>query len=343
MINHTCTAFHMSSTSLPGNDHDICDSPKASNIKKVKLDQHVSPGEKDILRTNVPSTAFFAKPVLTQKFDVPASAVKVGTSSSTIESFDMDSEGQSCQTQNKDSPMLESNEPQETQNKDEEKNDSQIETQESTLLASLPDCIKAGDAGESRSGDEATVVDATTVATESDTRALDESCSSNDDIHVDAMDSQEEGDIQSKTHNEDSSSCDVWEQLPCFASEMDQSDEVDGNNCSAKEKVTKVDQAAARNSEGEHVSEKKRWKKRNKKQVDKETKPKKPPPNAFVAVRIPSPDINAKFEEVQRALAEKDKRLQQVFVPAAKNHITLMVMSLNNQEDIEKYVNLKYH
>ena len=154
--------------------------------------------------------------------------------------------------------------------------------------------------------------------------------SSDDD--VDVMDSQEEGDTQT----EDSSSCDVWEQLPFFALEVDQSDEIDGNNSSAEEKMTKVNQAAAKDSEWEQVHKKKRGKK---KQIDKESKPRKPPPNAFVAIRIPSPNISAKFEEVQRALEEKDERLKQVFVPAAKNHITLMVMRLNNQEDIEKYVN----
>ena len=337
----------MSSTSprLSPEASNICDSPKAPNIKKVKLDQcdSAEKPQKDIPRTNVPSTAFLSKPMLTQKScDVPASAFKVSstcTSPSNIESFDMDSEGQSCQTQNKDYPM--ESEPQETQNKDQEGQDSEIKTQENTALASLTDCLKAEE-GEEGSGDEA-VVDATTLATDIDTQDFDMHimpCSSDDD--VDAMDSQEEGDTQ-QTQTEESSSCDAWEQLPFNASEVDQSDEIDGNKYSAEEKTTKVNQAAAKDSEGEQVRKKKHGKKKNKKQVDKESKPKKPPPNAFVAVRIPSPDISAKFEEVQRALQEKDERLKQVFVPAARNHITLMVTRLNNLEDVEKYIDLSKH
>ena len=328
----------MSSTSLPGNDHktaDICDSPEAPTIKKVKLNQCDSSErpQKDIPQTiNVPFTAILSKPVLTQKFDVPASAFKVSSTCTSIaESFDTDSEGQSYQTQNKDIAM--DSEPKENRNNDQEDQDSEIKTRESMVLtASLPDHSKAGELGEEGSRDEATVTSTTAAADidsaqDSDMQASFQASSDDD---VDVMDSQEEGDTQT----EDSSSCDVWEQLPFFALEVDQSDEIDGNNSSAEEKMTKVNQAAAKDSEWEQVHKKKRGKK---KQIDKESKPRKPPPNAFVAIRIPSPNISAKFEEVQRALEEKDERLKQVFVPAAKNHITLMVMRLNNQEDIEKY------
>ena len=252
----------MSSTSprLSPEASNICDSPKAPNIKKVKLDQcdSAEKPQKDIPRTNVPSTAFLSKPMLTQKScDVPASAFKVSstcTSPSNIESFDMDSEGQSCQTQNKDYPM--ESEPQETQNKDQEGQDSEIKTQENIALASLPDCLKAEE-GEEGSGGEA-VVGATTLATDFYAQDFDvHPCSSGDDI---TMDSQE-GDTQ-QTQTEDSISCEIWEQLPFFASEVVQSDEVDGNNYSAEEKTTKVNQAAAKDSEGEQVCKKKRNKSR---------------------------------------------------------------------------------
>ena len=200
----------------------------------------------------------------------------------------MHSEGQSYQTQNEDCSM--ESEPQETQNKDQEGQDSEIKTQENIALASLPDCLKAEE-GEEGSGGEA-VVGATTLATDFYAQDFDvHPCSSGDDI---TMDSQE-GDTQ-QTQTEDSISCEIWEQLPFFASEVIQSDEVDGNNYSTEEKTTKVNQAAAKDSEGEQVCKKKR----NKKPVDKETTSKKPLPNAFVAVRIPSPDIGAKFEELQK-------------------------------------------
>ena len=58
-------------------------------------------------------------------------------------------------------------------------------------------------------------------------------------------------------------------------------------------------------------------------------------PNAFVAVRIPSPVIRAKVEEVQRALSLKDKRLEATFVPAAQNHITVTVLQLNRSNPAE--------
>ena len=60
-------------------------------------------------------------------------------------------------------------------------------------------------------------------------------------------------------------------------------------------------------------------------------------PNAFVGVRIPSDEIRAKIEEVQQMLLTKDQRLQPTFVATGKNHITLMVMRLDGQEEIERY------
>jgi hypothetical protein len=293
----------MSSTSLPGNDlkaPNICDSPETPNIKKVKLDQCQSADkpQKDIPRSsNVPSTAYLSKPILTQKsVDVPASAFKVGSICaspfSVVESFDMDSEGQRYQTQKKYGGPGNESKPQDM-NKvaDQEDQDSEIKLLEDIVLASSPDCLKA----EGKEGTRDAVVDTTTDLYSQDFDVHTSFQASSDD-NVDAMDSQEEGDTQ--TEDSTISSSDVWEV----------------------------------------VSKKQRGKTRNKKKVDKETKPKKPPPNAFVAVRIPSPDISAKFEEVQRALQEKDERLKQIFVPAAKNHITLMVMSLNSPEDLETYV-----
>ena len=336
----------MSSASLSGNDQkasdDISDPPEAPNIKKVKIDQHDSADKpwKDIPLSSVPSTAFLSKPTLTQKsVDIPASAFKIGSTSvnpsSIIESFDMESEDQRYQTQNKDGPNESEPQDMQSQNKaDQEDRDSETKTLEDVVLASSPDSLKAEE-GKEGSGDEA-LVDATTMVTiGSQDLDVHTSFQASSDDNIDGMDSQEEGDTQT----EDSSGCDAWEQLPFFAeSEMDQSDEIDGNcNSSAATKVTKIhNQAAVKDSEDEVIHKKKRGRTRNKNPANKETKPKKPPPNAFVAVRIPSPSISAKFEEVQRALQEKDERLKQIFVPAAKKHITLMLMRLNNQEDTEK-------
>ena len=336
----------MSSTSLPGNRKasDICDSPKAPNIKKVKLDQCDSPEKqlKDIPPTNVPFTAFLVStvtdaflrekgtlnPTQSQNTNFPLSAVKVSSaSSSNTESSDMNSEGQSHQMHKEDSPM--ESEPQETHDKDQ---DSELKAQDSVenvTVASSPDYLKMK-GGEEGSKDEATI-DATTCTVATDINAQDV-CSSDD--AVEAMDSQEEGDTQ-QIQTEDSGSYDIWEQLPFFASETDQSDEIDGSNISSNVGAKVIEKGIAKDIKSD---KKRHGKRKNKKQTEKGTKPKKPPPNAFVAVRIPSPDISAKFEEVQRALQEKDERLKQVFVPAAKNHITLMVTRLNNPEEIEKYV-----
>ena len=327
---------HMSSTSLPGNRKasDICDSPEAPNLKKVKLDECTS-SEKP--QKNMPSTASLF-PVrsklsdscqqhakLAAQQDVPSSAFKVSSGSSfNTESSDIISqEGQSDQTLKEDSPM--ESEAQETQNKAQ---DGEIKAQDSienVMVASSPDCLKMEGREEGANDETVVCVTTGTVATDIDAQDM---CSSDNDIE--AMDSQEEGESQ-ETQTEDSSSCEVWEQLPFFASEMDQLDETDGGNVGPK-RVKK-----------EAANKKKHGEKGGKKMVEKVTKPKKPPPNAFVAVRIPSPIISAKFEEVQRALQEKDERLKQVFVPAAKNHITLMVTRLNNPEEIVQYVKTEYN
>lgn len=127
-------------------------------------------------------------------------------------------------------------------------------------------------------------------------------------------------------------SCNVWKEFPFFALE-----EVDGGACSSKQ----VDRTGQDGSENSMVDYRKRRRRSGKKPVkaDKEKKPgKRPSPNAFVAVRIPSPDIKAKLEEIQQALIEKDKRLEATLVSPAKNHITLMVMKLDKEspEEIEK-------
>ena len=120
-------------------------------------------------------------------------------------------------------------------------------------------------------------------------------------------------------------SCDTLEMLPFFKKD-DLSEEISAGS--------RVDKTAAKGSES-GTAERKHKKKPGK--TVKETS-KKPPPNAFVAVRIPSANIATKVKEVQETLLAKDKRLQSTFVPAGKNHITLMVMRLNDPEEIEKYV-----
>ena len=58
--------------------------------------------------------------------------------------------------------------------------------------------------------------------------------------------------------------------------------------------------------------------------------------NAFVAVRIPSPDIRAKVEEVQEAISAKDGRLDSFHDPSVRNHITLILLELNNNSRVRR-------
>ena len=62
----------------------------------------------------------------------------------------------------------------------------------------------------------------------------------------------------------------------------------------------------------------------------------RPDYNAFVAVRIPSADIRAKVKEVQEAISAKDRKLDSFHEPPAKNHITLILLQLDNDSEIER-------
>ena len=194
--------------------------------------------------------------------------------------------------------------------------DMEIQNTESDEVANTKNVPQEEKIGKMGCGN-GTIAGVDTPTSDDDTHAQEE-CSHKD--NVEPVDNQQIED----------STCDNLELLPFFASEMDQ---IDGGKSRVDEKVNK---AATKNSGSKRVSERKRQKK-SKKKTEKEAKPKKPLPNAFVAIRIPSPDINAKFQEVQEVLKEKDERLKQLFVPSTKNHITLMVMRLNNPEEIERY------
>lgn len=67
-------------------------------------------------------------------------------------------------------------------------------------------------------------------------------------------------------------------------------------------------------------------------------KPKKLAPNAFVSVRIPSLKIRDKVKEVQHAMLLSDKKLKSALVPLEKLHLTLMVLRLEGEEEVERLV-----
>lgn len=61
-------------------------------------------------------------------------------------------------------------------------------------------------------------------------------------------------------------------------------------------------------------------------------------PNAFVSVRITSAAIREKLEAMQAQMTEHDPKLAGLCVSTEKLHITLMVMRLENEEAVERFV-----
>ena len=86
----------------------------------------------------------------------------------------------------------------------------------------------------------------------------------------------------------------------------------------------------------------KRAKKRDDKRTKKESKPTRPKPNSFVAVQISSPVIKERLKEVQDAIVKHDTQLTKVLTSLQKLHITLMVITMETDEEIEMLVYNNY-
>ena len=59
-------------------------------------------------------------------------------------------------------------------------------------------------------------------------------------------------------------------------------------------------------------------------------------PNSFVAVRISSPSIRKQIEHVQNHMIQNDVSLKRVMTSLKKLHITLMVLRMDTEIDIER-------
>ena len=59
-------------------------------------------------------------------------------------------------------------------------------------------------------------------------------------------------------------------------------------------------------------------------------------PNAFVSVRVPSWRIKSKLQEVQDYMVETEPCLKSCLVSLDKLHVTMMVLRLKDEEEIEK-------
>ena len=71
--------------------------------------------------------------------------------------------------------------------------------------------------------------------------------------------------------------------------------------------------------------------------AEKAKVPKKPSPNAFVSLRISSPSIRSRLEEVQRSMVEKDRAVKGVLTSLDKLHVTLGIIRLENKEEEQRY------
>ena len=71
--------------------------------------------------------------------------------------------------------------------------------------------------------------------------------------------------------------------------------------------------------------------------VSEQAKPRKrPTPNAFVSLRIPSLSIRSELEQVQEAMVERDRDVKTALTSLYKLHVTLTVIRLESEDEIEK-------
>ena len=80
---------------------------------------------------------------------------------------------------------------------------------------------------------------------------------------------------------------------------------------------------------------------RDREEFKKHPKPKRPKPNSFIAVRISSSVIKEKLQHVQEAMVDYDARLGQILTSLKKLHISLMVIRMETDDDIERLVILR--
>ncbi|XP_033645025.1 uncharacterized protein LOC117304596 isoform X2 [Asterias rubens] len=67
-----------------------------------------------------------------------------------------------------------------------------------------------------------------------------------------------------------------------------------------------------------------------------ERKTKRLAPNFFVAVQVSNPQIHEALRDVQQTVVSGDEKLKDAMVPIATLHLTIMVMHLATEEDVER-------
>ena len=117
--------------------------------------------------------------------------------------------------------------------------------------------------------------------------------------------------------------------LPNASTRMSGSDEEDGEQVHKWRRRWKKRKLVNKKAKGEHDDEADPSK-------SKAKKPKSPPPNSFIAVRIPSAEIRGKIKLIQDAMLERQKKVKSTFVSLDKLHITLMVLRVDDEETLER-------
>ena len=123
---------------------------------------------------------------------------------------------------------------------------------------------------------------------------------------------------------------------PSFDSERQQT--LDLMHDSSENFLSDIDIPGLINDETAGTVNRKRAKKHDDRRARKESKPTRPKPNSFVAVQISSPVIRERLKEVQDAIVKHDKQLTKVLTSLQKLHITLMVIRMDTDEEVEMLV-----
>ncbi|XP_013396984.1 A-kinase anchor protein 7 isoform X2 [Lingula anatina] len=67
-----------------------------------------------------------------------------------------------------------------------------------------------------------------------------------------------------------------------------------------------------------------------------EKKPRRKPPNYFVAIQMSNQKIHSALKEVQKTILQKDKNISPAFIPIPTLHLTMIVLRLDEEEEMQR-------
>ncbi|XP_070556807.1 uncharacterized protein [Ptychodera flava] len=71
-------------------------------------------------------------------------------------------------------------------------------------------------------------------------------------------------------------------------------------------------------------------------EIDDDKKPKRLAPNYFVAIQVSNPTIHESLKNVQASVMKSDEKLKDAMIPIPTLHLTVMVMHIANDEELER-------